>query len=301
MIRALVAAATVLLAATATAQTLPATTGVAADRLTPAIGPASFLGVEGAATTPPRAVSWAAGLGLLHDPITLRRAFADGVVARPVRDQLVTDVALEFGVWKRLAVAIGVPVVLYQDGDRLRGLGVDERPLQATAAGDVRVRIKGVLAGDSAKPGLHAALILTVTAPAGGGADFAATDSATVEPRLIADWRGARLALAATVGARFAKERTLFETTLGDELVWGAAGAITLVERSQASLSIVLEGAGAVGAAKGTRPVELRGAVRASFSAVAVDAGAGGGVDREIGAPDWRVFVIVRGALPLTR
>jgi hypothetical protein len=274
---------------------------VAADRLAPAIGPASFIGVDGAATTPLRAVSWAASLGLVRDPIKLTRAYAGGVVSRPVHDQLVANVALEFGVWKRLAVALGVPVVLYQDGERLRGLGVDEQPLRASAAGDVRVRIKALLAGDPAGPGLHAALLLQVTAPAGGQHDFAASDSATVEPRLVADWRTARVALAATVGARFQKERALFTTRFGDELVWGAAGSLVLFARPRGALAALVEGEGAVGPSTGTRPAELRGALRATWPVVSVDAGAGVGLDGDVGAPAWRVFVVARGGLPLTR
>lgn len=276
--------------------------GVAVDRLQPAVGPASLVAVEGAAVTKPGAVSWAASLGLVHDPITLRQAFTGALVTRPVRDQLVADVALEFGIWKRLAVAVAAPIVLYQDGDRLQGTGVDERPLAATVAGDVRVRIKGQLVGDAMRPGLHASLLVQVTAPTGGRQDFAATDGATVEPRLVVDARLGRVTLAASLGARFQKERALFFTRFGDELTWSAAAAVALVERTRLGLSAIVEGAGAVGPSTGTRPAELRGALRLALArGFVVDAGAGGGLDRDVGAPAWRVFVVGRGSLPLAR
>ena len=133
-----------LAAATARAQTAP-TTGVAVERFTPALGPTALLGVDGVAVTPAGAVSWVVGLDFLQDPITLRGAFTGDLVSRPVRDALVGNVALEFGVWKRLALAVGVPVALWQDGNRLRGTGTSEQGLAPAAAGDIRIRAKASL------------------------------------------------------------------------------------------------------------------------------------------------------------
>lgn len=275
--------------------TTTATTGIAADRFTPAVGPGSFVGVEGAPTTAAGAVSWVAALDLGRDAIVLHTG--SGLVTHPVHDALVLDVGLEFGIWKRLAVAIGMPVVLFQDGDRLRGLGVDETHLAASAAGDIRVRVKALLAGDPNGDGVHASLQLQLTAPASGQHDFAATAGATIEPRLVADWRQGRFAIGATLGVRFIGDRTLFATELGDELTWGAAASLRLVTRPRAGLAVVLEGEGAVGEFVYTRPAELRGALRVTSRWVAFDAGAGGGLDGDIGAPAWRVFVVARGGL----
>jgi hypothetical protein len=287
-------------AAQSTTTTAATTTAIAVERFTPALGPASLLGIEGAAVTPWGQTSFALGFDALHDPITLSTGTTQQLVSRPVRDQLVGDAALEVGFYKRLALAIGTPVVLYQDGDRLRGTGTDETPLQAQAAGDLRVRVKALLAGDAAKPGLHAAFILQVTAPMGGQHDFAASDGATVEPRLVADWRAWRITLAATLGARFERDRQLFTTKLGDELLWSAGLALKLVDR-RVGASVVFESAGAVGPSSGDRPAELRGGVRLGIGRFSVDAGAGGGVTDSIGAPAWRVFAVFRGSVGRAR
>lgn len=277
-----------------------ATTGVAVNRFVPAVGPASLVGVEGASVTAPGALSWVLAVGALHDPIKLSEAYTGRLLSRPVRDQLVGDVALEVGIWKRLALAVGVPVVLYQDGDRLQGTGVDERPLAATAAGDVRVRVKAALTSEASR--LHVALLLQVTAPTGGRDQFAATADATVEPRLMADARLGRLTLALSAGARFQKDRALFTTRFGDELTWAAALAAAIVSRPPLALDAVVEAAGAVGPSTGTRPAELRAALRLKLRAwLALDAGAGAGLDRDVGAPAWRVFAAARGTLGLTR
>lgn len=287
-----------LVAVSLAAHAEEANPGVAVERFVPALGPASLVGVEGAATTPAGAVSWAASLDGLHDPIVLRGAFTGQTVSRPVSDALVGDVALEFGLWKRLAVAIGVPVVLWQQGDRLQGTGVDERALATTAAGDVRLRLKGALVDGKI---IGAALILQVTAPAGGQHDFAATDEATIEPRLVVDAHLGRVTLAATVGARFAKERALFTTQFGDELTWSAGAALAILDGTRVGLGAIVEGAGAVGASAGTRPAELRGALRLRVGPVALDGGAGAGLDGDVGAPAWRVFLVARGTVGLTR
>ncbi|HEX4462789.1 MAG TPA: hypothetical protein VIA18_32675 [Polyangia bacterium] len=305
MIRALATALIVVCATSAsvhaqtTTTTTTATTGIVADRFTPAVGPGSFVGVEGAPTTAAGAVSWVVALDLGRDPIVLRSA--TGLETHPVHDALVLDVGLEFGIWKRLAVAIGMPVVLFQDGDRLRGLGVDETHLATSAAGDVRMRIKALLAGDPNADGVHASVQLQLTAPASGQHDFAATAGATIEPRLVADWRIGRFALGATLGVRFIGDRTLFATKFGDELTWGAAASLRLVTHPRAGLAAVLEGEGAVGEFAYTRPAELRGALRVTSRWVSFDAGAGGGLDADIGAPAWRVFVVARGGLGLAR
>jgi hypothetical protein len=286
-----------LAASAAHAQATGANTGVAVERFVPALGPTALVGVDGAAVTRPGAVSWAVGVDFLQDPITLRGAYTGDLLSRPVRDALVGDVALEFGVWKRLAIAVGVPVVLYQDGDRLRGTGASERALETTVAGDIRVRAKASLV-EGGRVG--AAVVLQVTAPGGGEADFEATDGATVEPRVVLDAHLGRLTLAAQVCVRFQKDRALFVTSFGDELTWSAGAAWALFERGSVGLGAVFEGAGGVGPSVGTRPAELRGAVRLRLGPVALDAGGGGGLDGDVGAPAWRVFVVVRGAVPLS-
>ncbi|HEX9100859.1 MAG TPA: hypothetical protein VF997_01580, partial [Polyangia bacterium] len=134
----------------------------------------------------------------------------------------------------------------------------------------------------------------------GGQHDFAATDGATVEPRLVVDAHLGRVTLALSLGARFQKERSLFLTQFGDELTWAAAAAVAVVERAMGGLAAVVEAAGGVGPSAGTRPAELRGALRLALGPVALDAGAGAGLDGDVGAPAWRVFVVARGALALT-
>ncbi|HVQ26701.1 MAG TPA: hypothetical protein VMV01_16045, partial [Planctomycetota bacterium] len=110
--------------AVASARAQEASTGIAADRLRPAIGPTTLAGVEGADTTARGRVSVMAALGYLREPITLRTG--DGaLVSRPVAAQLVGSFGFEVGLPRGLALRATVPVVMVNDGDRLRGTGQD--------------------------------------------------------------------------------------------------------------------------------------------------------------------------------
>lgn len=268
-----------------------ASTGIVADRLAPGVGPVTLLGAEGADVTPFGQGSLALSLGLIHDPLHLDLP-SGALLSRPVSWQFSSDLSAEAGLWKRwLAFAVGLPVVWWQAGDRLRGTGVDEAPLATTRAGDLRLRVKAAVRSSGR---VHLAVIVQVTVPLGGQSDFAATDGVTVEPRLILDAHLGRVFIAAAAGVRFAPERDLFNTTLGDELTWSLGVGVVAWQRRWIHLALLGEGAGAVGGSPGSRPAELRGALRLGLGPFTVDAGGGAGLDGEVAAPSWRAFVIVR-------
>lgn len=288
------ALAVVVSAAAARAEVPPMSTGVAADRFAPGVGPAALLVGEGAEVTGPAQVSWALSLSYQRDPLKLAQQFGGQVVSRPVRDQLTLDLALETGLWKRLALAVGVPVVLWQAGDRLAVAG-DPRPLDYPVGGDLRMRLKVAALGDPRRDGLHLALQLQVTVPLSKD-DFAATGTVTVEPRLTADFRFGPVLALAQLGARFAGERELFFTRFGDELTWLAGTHVRLGSRGRFVGAALAEVGGFVGPSPGTRPIEVRGGFRFGVAPWSLDLAAGAGVVNEAGAPAFRVLAILRHA-----
>jgi hypothetical protein len=294
MTRAWVLAAALVFCTGAHAQS----TGIVADRFVPALGPHTLFSVEGAAVTPFRRLSWALSLGWVSDPLKLVNQLTGDVVSRPVRGQLTTDLSVEAGLWRRrLAFAIGLPIVLSADGDRLAGVSADDRPLAGQRAGDFRMRLKAALLPNPDAYRMHLSAALVVTAPFGGQSDFAATDGATVELMLLADYLIGPIVLAADAGVRFAPQRTLIRTNFGDELDWRAGAAYGVFAWAGGFGALILEVGGQVGADPGTRPAELRGGVRAGLRGFTLDVGAGVGLDGDVGAPAWRVFTILRHAL----
>jgi hypothetical protein len=286
------------LAFTLTAHADPSSTGIVADRFVPGIGPLTLLAGEGADTTPFKQFSFALSLGLVKDPIRLQNQFTGQLVSRPVAQQLTFDLGLEVGVWRWLAVGVGVPLVLNASGDRLRGTG-DDRPLDAQAAGDLRLRVKAAFIGDPHRHGLHVGVLLQLTAPLGGQSSFFATDGVTVEPRIEADLRYGRLVVLVSLGARFGPDRRLFGTELNDELTWLGGAALRVYERGRFRAGLLAEIQGAVGPSDGTRPIEVRGGLRVAFSTLSLDLAAGGGVVSDVGAPAWRILAVFRRSVEL--
>jgi hypothetical protein len=274
--------ALLLLARAAAAQD----TGIAADRLQPAVGPTAFVGVEGADLPRPSGVAAALSIGAVDRPIALVNRETGATVSVPVASLGVLDGAAEVGLG-RIALGLGAPVTLWARGDRLAQLGVgDERPLGGTGQlGDVRLRAKAAL-GSAGR--LRVALVGVFTVPGGGARDFAATSGPTFEPRLVAQLGVRFLVAAVNLGVRFAPERALFATRFGDELDFGVAAMAGLHR-----LRAIVELAGAVG--DGARPVELRGALRWNAPrGFSLDAVGGAGLTADATAPRWRVAGVVR-------
>jgi hypothetical protein len=287
---------TLTLAFVSTTWAQESSTGIAADRFAPGIGPVTLFAGEGAATTQAGRARVALSIGYLRDPIRLINRFTGAPFSRPVVGQMVIDAGAELGIWRGLAFAFGVPLVVHNEGDRLRGLG-DDRALAGPAAGDLRLRLKYAFVSDPARR-FHLGGLLLVTVPLGGQSDFAATGSATVEPRLVADLRVWRFLFIANLGVRFAGEQRLGQTLFSDQITWLVGTSADLGGRGEFRVLALLEFAGAAGFTEGTRPAELRaglrGAVDTRFS---LDLGAGAGLVEEAGTPTWRVFGVVRIAL----
>lgn len=283
-----------------------ASTGIAADRMRPGIGMSALGQTEAAETTPRGEVSMMLALGYLREPITLRTPDDGLLVSRPVRQQLVGNVAWEVGLPRRFALRLSLPVAMWNDGDRLRGTGIgangaDPGPMLSAAAGDLTFGAKVALLGAAAEPGLHAAFALEVSAPMGGQEQFAATGSPTIAPRLIVDYRLPRVSFVLDVSARFAVQRNLFGTQFGDELVLsgGVVGRIVSFGRSRRwHLVGYVEGAGIVAPDAAARPGELRAALRVQReSLLSVDVGGGAGLVDAVGAPRFRLFALLRLSL----
>jgi hypothetical protein len=286
-------------AGTAGAQEEEASAGIAVDRFSPGVGPVVLGQGDGAETTPFGYVSWAASIGVAGDLLRLQGRYSDGTLFRPVAMMVVNDLSFEVGLWKRIAVAVGVPGVLYAEGDRLRGTGISEERLFYPVEGDFRFRAKVAFLGDPARPGLHLGISLNATAPGRGRRFFAATDGATVEPRLHFDLRFARVLVLAQLGVRFAPERRLFTTRFGDEVTWLGGLAVFVAGDGKHELIALAEAAGAIGGDPATRPVELRGGLRAWLGGYSIDVLGGGGVNDAVGAPSYRFVAVFRGAFDL--
>lgn len=296
------AAALLLRAGAAWAQSVTAT-GIAVDRYTPAPGPAAFGQVEGAPVAPAGQV-WVTGLatGIGH-PFRLRSALTLDQLAEPVTYRVTLDLGAEFGLWrKRLAFGVGVPVALWQIGDRLQATGSADpmadgaSALATTAIGDVRLRGKALLTPPERWAQLALALELSFPGPGSGAANFVATSGFTVAPRLIGWLHKGPIAAAVNVELRLAPARMLYETSLHNSFAWGVAAGGELPVR-RVGLALIAEATGQVNLVGGQdlASTELRGIFRIAWWRGSFDVGGGGGFGPL--TPAWRALISLRGFL----
>lgn len=245
---------------------------------------------------------WLTGLAsAVGQPLRLRSALTQDLVAEPVAYRVTLDLGAEFGLWrKRLALGVGVPVAVWQIGDRLRATGSadpaaeGDSALATTAIGDVRLRGKALLTPPGRAAALALVLELTFPGPGSGAANFVATSGLTVAPRLVGSYRKGPIAVGANLELRFAPPRMLYETMLRDSLSWGAAAAGVLPVR-RIGLMVIAEATGQLNLVAGQYlpSTELRGVFRLAFWRGALDVGGGGGFGPL--TPSWRALVVLRG------
>lgn len=277
-------------------------TGISADRYVPAPGPSAFGQVEAAKVPVAVQLFLTGSLSAIGNPIVLQNSVTKQVVATPVRHRVTLDLGAELGVFrKRLALGFAMPLALYQDGDRLQRTGGSAdsmsqvaTPLAPAALGDIRFRGKALLTPVDRIAGL--ALVLELTVPGGGQANFAATSSVTFSPRLVTSLRYRFFAGGFNLGLRFMPERELYESRLHHRLEWGGAlGADLFVRR--VAMALIAEAAGEVNL---VRPqlqtsTEVRGIIRIGWAQGSLDLGGGGGFGSL--TPQWRAFVAMRFVL----
>jgi hypothetical protein len=272
--------------------------GFDVDRLAPPPGPGVFVQVEDGDVADRGAWSATASLSFEVRPLVVRHAGTGEELSVPVETRTGLDLGVAYGVGHDAQLGLSIPVVVYQSGDRLRGLDLpDEGPLQAAALGDLRLSGKLNLVASEGGLGQAWGVAATLRLPTGDETQFAGEAATMVEFHIIGSWRSRRWGLAANVGPRFRSEEVDFlspEVTLGNEIVYGAAGSVRLPWGPD--VDALAEVAGARGD-EGVSPVEVRAGIRwrvaHGFTAGVVGGTSISGRD-DVGAPVFRAVVDLR-------
>jgi hypothetical protein len=124
----------------------------------------------------------------------------------------------------RFRVAMNLPLVLYQHGDDVSGVGIAARAPHGAHVGDLRlssdVRVLGHYGSVAT-----AAIGLQVHLPTGSQASFTSDGTVRVTPRILIAGDGEGLAYAANLGFAYRPLDESFEgRRLGDEVVFSVAG-----------------------------------------------------------------------------
>ncbi len=273
-----------------------------------AIGPKTFFAVNDASIMAPKQITFDAMVTFLSNPFTVYDVSDDEEIedtrTQVVKQVLAGELSAAYGLNQQFQIGVSLPVIFSMTGEGLMPATGTPDPdgLKIAGTGDLRAEVKMRLYREGA---IGVASTVGITAPTSfgsGGGKFIGDDLPSLRGRGILQWTSpdGRASVGANLGLVFRKPRTIYASTVGQQLTWGLAASYRPTDR----FAVIAEGFGRTGLEGldlDASPAEVEGGVRVQATqAIAVVAGGGAGVVRGIGSPDLRVFVSV-GYAPDTR
>jgi hypothetical protein len=210
-----------------------------------------------------------------------------------IKSMTAAQLTAAYGVTDRLQLGVNLPIIFALQGDGLMpATGAPATGgLSVTGLGDLVVEAKLRLTHRGA---FRASAIGGLSLPSSvgsGGSQFIGDDLPTLRGKLAAQLDTGRLSFGANAGVILRQPRTIYSSTIGQQLTWGVAGAARLTDR----FSLIAEGYGRAGLPSfslDASPLEVEGGLRIyATSAVAVVIGGGAGIVNGIGSPGARFFI----------
>jgi large repetitive protein len=248
------------------------------------------------------AKQWSAGANLdyANDPLVmeLNGGDASSEYTSIVSSQMNGHVSLGYGLASRLSMYGMFNVVLLEQGQRtpMPNTAVRTRLADGPGLGDARLGARYRLAGggvrDRAGLGFQAAVIVPLAELSDKGQNFRGESSVAGDFAMLGEVNLGVLRLGAAVGVRLRREVEFIGTKLGNELTLGGGIGIPLFGQkiealAEAQVNTML--ANAFG--RSSTPAELLLGLRASpWQNWRFSVGAGPGLQRGVGSPDFRLL-----------
>ena len=267
-----------------------------------AIGPKSFFTVSDGDVAAPKQLAVDALLTYLTRPFTVYNVDPmDPNVVGKERTNVVDHIAAmqitgAYGINDKLQVGARLPIIFQLSGD---GLTPETgKPamngLSVTGLGDLDVEAKYRLYH---KNELRIAGFGGLTLPSSFGSDgskFIGDNLPTLHGAIALQYDvHPKFTVGANAGIYLRKPRTIYDSTIGQQLTWGAAAAVRVTNR----FSIIGEAYGRAGLpdfSLDASPLEAEGGLRVfATNSVAVVIGGGGGLVKGIGSPRARFFLSI--------
>jgi hypothetical protein len=272
-----------------------------------AIGPKTFVTVADGDTAPRGQVAIDALVTFLTKPFQIFNVDPDhhtiaGTRTTVVRAMTAAQLTAALGATDRLQLGANLPVIFALSGDGLMPDTGARSPngLSVTGLGDIVFEAKYRLLRHQRWRASAIGGLSLPTSIGSSGAQFIGDDLPTVRGKLAGQFSDGRLSLGINAGIILRKPRTIYDSTIGQQLTWGVAGAIRINDR----IAVVAESygrAGLPGFSLDASPLEAEAALRIHATGVfAVLIGGGGGLIKGIGSPELRLFASF-GYAPDTR
>jgi hypothetical protein len=265
-----------------------------------AVGPKTFVTVADGDVAAHGQVAMDALVTFLTKPFTIYNVDPTTHMITSARTTVVSSMtaaqlAAAYGVTDRLQLGANLPIIFSMAGD---GLTPDTgaramNGLSVTGLGDLVAEAKYRLLR---RGSWHASAIGGLSLPssiASGGAQFIGDGLPTARAKLAGQFDRGRLSLGLNAGVLLRKPRTIYDTTIGQQLTWAAAAAVRVSDR----VSVIAEGygrAGLPGFSLDASPLEAELGLRIfATGSVAVLIGGGAGLVKGIGSPQSRFFLSI--------
>jgi hypothetical protein len=270
-----------------------------------AIGPKSFFTVSDADVADKKQLAVDALVTFMTQPFKIYDVDKDtgeitGTRTTVVESVTAMQLTAAYGINERLQIGANLPLIFSLRGEGLMPNTGDPSCgmppcLNVTGLGDLAVEGKYRLykQGNLKVAGLGA-----VTLPTSFGSDgskFIGDNLPTLRGRIAVQLTpgGGKFSVGANAGFLLRKPRTIYDSTIGQQVVWGVGATFRITDR----LAVIGESYGRAGLpdfSLDASPLEAIGGLRLyATSSVAVVVGGGAGLVRGIGSPGQRYFISV--------
>jgi OOP family OmpA-OmpF porin len=302
-LRGTVAVVGLLLPATAIAQSPPDDRAIDVQLMDYSIGPKSFFSVANADIADEKQLALDVFVTYLRRPFTIYVTdgsddpMITGEKVRVVDNLTAAQLSAAYGLNDKLQIGAALPLVFALTGQAFNAAtGTAMGDMQVTGTGDLLIEGKYKLwrATDNS---LRLAAIGGLTLPTSVGSDdsqFIGDNLPTLRGEFAATYSSGRVSLGANAGFILRKPRTIYSSTVGQQLTFGVGAAVAATDK----FSIIGEFFGRGGLESGfaldESPMEAVGGFRlVTAKSLAVTVGGGAGLDRAIGSPMARFFMSV--------
>jgi len=264
-----------------------------------AVGPKTFVTVADGDVAARTQLAVDALVTFLTKPFQIYNVDANhmitGARTTVVSSMAAAQLTAAYGVTDRLQLGGNLPIIFALSGDGLQpdtGSGA-MNGLNVTGLGDLVLEAKYRLVRRGAWKASAIGGLSLPSSIGSGGAQFIGDDLPTGRLKLAVQADTGRLSFGVNAGVLARKPRTIYDSTIGQQLTWGVAGAARVTDR----ISLVAEAYGRAGLPSfslDASPLEAEGGVRIyATGSVAVLIGGGAGLVKGIGSPEWRGFLSI--------
>lgn len=223
------------------------------DTFWPSPGPSKFVGISGTQTVNESELAIGVVTSFQSRPVVLSTASpgpsGPGTDSYAVDNQFTANFLWQYGITKRLAFDLALPITLGQTGDGLSALTAG-KDLKFTAMRDLRYglafaivpreRVDSETSLAKKGPGHNYAVTarLGMSAPIGDKTELAGERTAVFMPQIAADYRRGPIFLGAELGARIRPTTEVLGARIGTQLSGGLGVGVSILPRELLSAQL---------------------------------------------------------------